>query len=46
MTLTAVGGALEGLSTTQNFVITEENKEIIYAVTDPGVVSSGTMKKM
>lgn len=46
MTLIAVGGALEGLSTTQNFVITEENKEIIYTVTDPGVVSSGTMKKM
>lgn len=35
-----------GIVTTQNFVVTEDDKEIFYVVTDEGVVSSGTMKKM
>lgn len=35
-----------GITVNQNFAITEDNKEIPYVVTDNGVVSSGTMKKM
>jgi len=35
-----------GITINQNFAITEDNKEIPYVVTDDGVVSSGTMKKM
>ncbi len=35
-----------GFVTTQNFVVTEDNKELFYVVTDEGVVASGTMKKM
>lgn len=46
MSLTAIGGPVDGLVSTQHFVVTEDNKEIIYVVTDEGVVSSGTMKKM
>jgi hypothetical protein len=35
-----------GFTSTQNFAITEDNKEIPYIVADDGVVSSGVMKKM
>ena len=43
MTLTSVE---QGFTTKQNFVVTEDNKEIPYVVQDDGVVSFGTMKKM
>ncbi len=43
MTLTSVE---QGFTTKQNFVVTEDNKEIPYVVQDEGVVSFGTMKKM
>jgi hypothetical protein len=36
----------QGFTTKQNFVVTEDNKEILYVVQDDGVVSSGVMKKM
>ena len=35
-----------GITVSQNFAITEDNKEVPYVVTDDGVVSSGVMKKM
>ena len=43
MTLTSVE---QGFTTKQNFVVTEDNKEILYVVQDEGVVSFGAMKKM
>lgn len=43
MTITSVEFGFTGK---QNFAITEGNKEIFYVVTDPGVVSSGVMRKM
>lgn len=36
----------QGFTTKQNFVVTEDNKEIPYVAQDEGVVSFGTMKKM
>ena len=36
----------QGFTSKQNFVVTQDNKEILYVVQDEGVVSFGAMKKM